>query len=169
MRVTKLSAATRQLDSAITMLFGDGDLVSVYTLAGAASTIASDLIDPDRSWDLAIQQDNGLTKKEYFAILRKGQNFLKHAKNDPDSVMELDPNDLISLMFVASLNIGEICSTKSVELSYFQFWYAACRTKEFGPKSELVPFAVDMFGRLDGVPFEQQREVGISKWQSGPP
>lgn len=151
------------------MLFGDGDLVSAYTLAGAASTIASDLIDPDRSWDLAIQQDNGLTERKYFAILRKGQNFLKHARSDPDSVMELDPNDLVSLMFVTSLNIGEMCSTKSIELSYFQVWYAACRTEEFGPNSELVPFAVDMFGRLDGVPFEQQREVGSRKWQSGPP
>jgi len=76
-RVSKVEAANRPLDTAIELFFAEGDPLAVHTLAGAASVIAADLVErlrPENSWDKRAQEDNDLTPQQYFAIARATQN-----------------------------------------------------------------------------------------------
>ena len=43
-KLDKEQVASQQLDTAIELMFGGGDIVSVHTLASASSTIFSDLL-----------------------------------------------------------------------------------------------------------------------------
>lgn len=82
--VTKLDAATRQLDCAIGMFFKDADPVPVHTLAFAAYQIIHDINHsrggPDLILDALGKQKDG---KDLLAALRKQGNYLKHADHDP--------------------------------------------------------------------------------------
>src|SRR6266705_4622767 len=92
--ISKLDAARRQLNVAIRLLFDDDDPVAVHTLVGAASVIISDLVEkhhPDKSWDKFAQEANKITAGEYFKVMRKPQNFLKHARDDVEATLEFDP------------------------------------------------------------------------------
>jgi len=94
MNVTKSGAAHRQLNFAIELLFHDAGSVATHTLAGAASNLFSDLVEnkcPDKSWDRMAQEDNNLNSAQFFTILRKAQNFLKHASRETDAELEFEP------------------------------------------------------------------------------
>ncbi len=126
-QVSKLEAAQRQLNLAIRLLFADADAVAVHTLVGAASTVFTDLVErlvPEKSWDKQAQEANELTASQYFQIMRKAQNFFKHAREDHDATIELDPNDTESLAFWAVMNASELVPM-SIEAQVFQLWYIA--------------------------------------------
>jgi 2-polyprenyl-6-hydroxyphenyl methylase/3-demethylubiquinone-9 3-methyltransferase len=59
---------------------------------------------PDGSWVKHAQETSNLTAKDYFNIIRKGQNFLNHADRDPDEVLEWPTRDTEALMLAAVLN-----------------------------------------------------------------
>lgn len=86
--VTKLEAASRQLDQAIRLVFAGGDMLAVHTLTGAAFQLLADIakqsgiVSPVRSEDLI--KPEGL--KMWLTALNSTQNFLKHADRDPEAV-----------------------------------------------------------------------------------
>jgi hypothetical protein len=87
--VSKLEAARRQLETAITLYFAEGDEVSTHTLGCAAYEVIQDLnrkrtglAQPD---DLMLK-DMGrrylktqAAKKQFYDVLQGPQNFFKHA------------------------------------------------------------------------------------------
>lgn len=106
--VGKLDAARRQLETAITLWFNDGDPVSIHSLAYAAYEVIhfiSKKRNPERR-DLLF--DSLLVKPEYriqFADAMKGAaNFFKHAKKDGDSTVEFRPK--LSELFILFSVIG---------------------------------------------------------------
>jgi hypothetical protein len=85
-KVTKIDAARRQIETAITLWFLDGDAVSIHTLTAAGHRICHDitrvrggkspiLFNPD-----AIEPRH---LKEYKSLICKAENFFKHAERDP--------------------------------------------------------------------------------------
>ena len=149
--VTKLEAARRQLDVALDLIFSNGDAIAAHTLVGAASAIVTDLVCvkcPDRSWDTHAQEANKLAPRDYFAIMRRAQNFLKHAKADPNEVLELDPTDTDSLAFWAVMNLGELGCTLSAKESVLQLWYVACYSPVLDEDSLPNVAARQLFGDL---------------------
>ena len=120
--VTKLDAARRQLRFAIRAMFDEEDPLAVHTLVGAASTIASNLVDAEKSWDKMAQESNGLKPGEYFKIMREAQSFLKDAENDSNEVYEFDPEHTDALAFWTVMNLSEMCEL-SLEESVLQWWY----------------------------------------------
>jgi hypothetical protein len=130
--LTKLQAAQRQLNGAIRLLFDDEDPVLVHTIAGAASILFSDLIEnaaPHKSWDKQAQDANGLDAAEYFRIMREYQNFLKHAKDDPDAKLVFEPVETEAIIFWAVMNASEI-APMSNEAQVFQLWYVASHSPQ---------------------------------------
>ena len=149
--VTKLEAAKRQLETAIRMIFSGGDPVATHTLVGAASNILSDLIQhqfPDRSWDTQAQSANSLAPSDYFTIMRKAQNFLKHAKADPDGSFGLEFSDTDSLTFWAVMNLSELESPLPMPESVFQMWYLACYSPCIDDGSSINGTIRELFGDL---------------------
>jgi len=93
-RLNKIDAARRQLKVAIRLLFDDEDPVAVHTLVGAASVIITDLVEkhhPNESWDKFAQEANKITAREYYQVMRKPQNFLKHARDEHAATFYFDP------------------------------------------------------------------------------
>lgn len=160
--ITKLDAARRQLDTAIRLLFAGEDPVSVHTLVGAASVLFSDLIEleaPDRSWDRQAQAATGMSKSEYFQIMRRAQNFFKHARDDHDAQLEFDPSDTEALTFWAVMNASEL-APMSPETEVFQLWYVASSYPDVDPNDSPLREAIELFGDLRGAERAVRLEAG---------
>lgn len=159
--ISKLEAAKRQLRMAIKMLFEEIDPIPVHTLIGAASILLSDLVEkeaPERSWDRFAQEANKITAAEYYRIMRSAQNYLKHAKDDPYSLLDFNPIDTENLAFWAVMNSGEL-GELSMEESVYQLWFLACHDE--GLEHDISPFkdALELFGDLRNT----DREVRLKK------
>ena len=162
MQLTKLDAARRQLKVAIRLLFDSEDPVAVHTLVGAASVIISDLVDkyhPQNSWDKLAQEANELKRAEYFKVMRKTQNFLKHAREDDREVLNFDPNDTDSLAFWAVMNLGNF-GLLSMEESVLQLWYLACHAPTLDLTIEPYGRAMEVFGDLREIPRTDRLAIG---------
>ncbi|WP_413436946.1 hypothetical protein ACFDAU_10860 [Sulfuriferula sp. GW1] len=152
--LSKLDAARRQLTVAIRLLFDGVDPVAVHTLVGAASIIISDLVDqlhPDKSWDKFAQDANGISAPEYFNVMRKPQNFLKHARTDASETFQFDPIETESVVFWTVMNSGNF-GPLSVEESVFQLWFLACHAPTLERSIEPYQVAVELFGDIRGLP-----------------
>jgi hypothetical protein len=161
-RISKLEAAQRQLSIGIRMLFEGADSVAVYTLLGVASVLFTDLIEqaaPHKSWDKMAQDANNLTSAEYFSIMRKAQNFFKHARNDADAVLEFDPVDTESLAFWAIMNGSEL-APMSVEAQVFQLWYIASHSPLDNVEESPLKEAIQLFGDLRSVERTERLHAG---------
>lgn len=89
--VTKLDAARRQIDTAITLWFHDGDVVSIHTLTSAAHGIVHDLMDA-RGKSTVLFDPKWIRKErmiEWHTIVKKAQNFFKHADRPKDPTATL--------------------------------------------------------------------------------
>lgn len=125
--VSKIEVAQRQLNVAIRMLFANDDPIAVHTLVGAASSIFSNLVEsqhPNESWDKLAQGANGLSPSEYFRVMRKAQNWFKHAIDDPDERFEFDPEETEALAFWAVMN-ASLLANMSTEAMIYQIWFIA--------------------------------------------
>lgn len=168
MKISKRDAANRQLDEAIRMLFEQRDPVAVHTLVGAATLIFTDLVEaqvPEKSWDTMAQNDNNLDKKSYFQIMRKTQNFIKHAKSDADDVLEFDTTEAPTLVMLSTLNNGELGGTLSREQSFFQLWYLAAHHKSLEWESSDIPNAINVFGDISQLTEQEKISKGLEVWK----
>ena len=161
-QLSKLDAARRQLRVAIRLLFDGVDPVAVHTLVGAASIIISDLTDqhhPEKSWDKFAQETNNISASEYFQVLRKPQNYLKHARSDASETFEFDPNETEAVAFWAVMNSGNF-GPLSAEESVLQLWYLACRAPTLESAIKPYEVALKVFGDLRGLPRVERLAAG---------
>lgn len=127
-QTTKLDAARRQLETAITLLFSGGDAISVHTLAYAAFGILKEVSGHRGSTKiLATAEALEATGKkgEFWKGFNRAGNFFKHADRDPDGVLQDMPEEENeALIFIAlSIHDGLGC-IKSVELEAFSLWWS---------------------------------------------
>jgi hypothetical protein len=126
LRVTKIDAAHRQLQTAIRMWFYDQDAVSVHTLAFAAYEIAhfvSKSRKPNRP-DLLL--DSGYVKpdkrREFNQAFREAANFFKHADRDPEASIEFAPGISDIFLYFAVVGLHEAGVNLATEIRAFVFW-----------------------------------------------
>lgn len=169
-KCSKQEAASRQLDVAIELLFEGRDPLAVRTLAGAAFTVFSDLVghrQGAKSWREMIKEDavaeHGLTMKQAHDILHDAQNALKHADRAPDAEVTMSDaeNDLI--IFVATLECGNLGGPLSTLMQAFQIWFFAMYPDVLvnGQDPKLVEIGQRMLGRLDREPRDTQLRAGF--------
>jgi hypothetical protein len=114
--ITKVAAARNQLDTAITLWFGDADAISIHTLAAAAHQIIHDLHKnkcPGKElfFNIGIIADHD--RKLWVNALKEPANFAKHSNDDPDKVLEFLPFTTVGfiLFSLAGMKaIGELFS-----------------------------------------------------------
>ncbi len=92
-KIDKLEAASRQLNTAISLWFSNGDAVSVHTLACSAYQIVHDINEQRGGRDLLY---NSLVIKEEChqkvnRTLKHSYNFFKHAEKDATDTIEFNP------------------------------------------------------------------------------
>lgn len=107
LRLSKLDAATRQLETAITLYFQDGDAVSIHTLACAAYEIFETLNKRSGGPPTIRQQFRNDIKPEYVELvyrkLESARNFFKHADRDPDASIDFSQFESEVVMLDACL------------------------------------------------------------------
>ena len=170
MNIGKDEAATRQLDVAIELFFENRDILAVFTVANAASVIFADLValrNPKIGWDRLGSEANGLALGQWFAAIRRTPNFLKHARNDPDAFVEIKPQDVDHILFIACLNHGSLLDRGqaiSVTQSVFQLWYLSwyaellIGSQQHGRLDELVANARAVVGNL---PVDREQAIAV--------
>lgn len=125
-KIDKLEAAFRQLRTAISLWFNDGDVVSIHVLACSAYQIVHDINRGKGGRDLLY--DSLIFKDEYrresINLLKKPYNFFKHADKDSIDVIEFNP--LLTELFFLYTSIGlESLGRKADEvLGAFNIYYA---------------------------------------------
>lgn len=160
---TKPEAAVRQIDVAIGLLLTDGDPLAVRTLAGAAHGILADLAENQNrrsSWRAKMIEDSGLSKKDALQILNAAQNYLKHADRDADSTLSFDEEENDDLLFIASLECGELGHQLSFSIQAFQIWYLALYPEKIGHDSEPVKMSKMVFPGLSAKTRSEQLSLG---------
>jgi hypothetical protein len=143
-RFSKVDAARRQIDAAISLHFTGGDFVAVHTLVGAGGRIVRDLCKRRctpayAQYEAAIRP--GMLDKSLWA-LNKGANFFKHANEDPDKILEIDElaNDgLIFLAIIFYMDLGELTS----KMLAFHHWYSIVHPDQFSDtEREKLPLSL---------------------------
>ena len=94
LKITKLDAAKRQLESAILLYFNGGDPVSIHTLSAAAYNIVRD-INSSRTGEMMVKDLwkflSADLAKEFKQHINKAEKFFKHADKDPKGLYTLNP------------------------------------------------------------------------------
>lgn len=126
-QITKLDAACRQLDTAIQLLFEQGDSVSIHTLAHAAFGILKGVATHrretqilDTAHALAAEGKSG----DFWTGFNRAGNFFKHADKDPNGVfvgIQEENEALISIAVRIYLDLG--CSI-TPQMTAFSLWWA---------------------------------------------
>jgi hypothetical protein len=123
--IDKLDAACRQLNTAISLWFSDGDSVSIHTLACSAHQLVHDINQKIGGRDLLY--DSLVIKDEYRReankIFKKAYNFFKHANNDAYGTIEFKP--CLTEFFIMFTSLGlEIIGRKPDPIrSAFNIYY----------------------------------------------
>jgi hypothetical protein len=136
-RVDKLDAAVRQLRTAITLWFCDGDPVAVHALAYASYEVihtVSKKRNPGRRdllFDsLMIKEEQ---RSEFNISLKKAAYFFKHADRNPDAELEFDPGLSDSFILYSICGREQCGAPQSDEESTF-LWYLEIHHPEFVAK-----------------------------------
>jgi len=125
--ITKLDAARRQMETAVQLYAADGEPVSIHTLTCATREVLSDVAKargagPQFIPDSGAEYIRPEKLKDARAIIREPQNFFKHAKDDPDGVLEFPPGATELLLFEACLSYQRLTGETRPWLVTFSIW-----------------------------------------------
>src|ERR1700722_12775832 len=122
MRISKMDAAQRQLDSAIELYFAGSDPVAIHTLAAAAYELIKVLRErkgpPDEITDAIIPG----READFRQLWNQAQNFFKHADRDSEAILEFDPALTEVRLYVASFYFEPLAPRTEAMLA-FAAWY----------------------------------------------
>lgn len=102
--ITKIDAAVRQLETAITLWFHGGDPVSIATLAHVAYEIIYALNKHRKGQPMLIDGENIRPeyRDDWIELQRMTPNFFKHAGKDPAEVHYFNPESTKIVLFEAA-------------------------------------------------------------------
>lgn len=123
--VTKIDAAKRQLNTAITLFFQEGDAVSIHTLSAAAYevlfAIGKGKIDFDTlAGAQCIKEEK---KDEFLGLLFKAKNFFKHGKKDPHASLDFDPWQSELFLYDSVRIYHHLTGKQTVEMAFYNLWF----------------------------------------------
>jgi hypothetical protein len=125
--VTKISAATNQLETAITLWFFDGDPVSICTLYSAASAILRALNKRQNGKPMLVEHLYDAIVPEYreqiINSMRDEVNFLKHADRDPDATSFLTVRNHHLHLFDAVQTYNQLGAPQRPLFRTFNLWF----------------------------------------------
>ena len=154
--VTKHSAAQRQIDAAIRILFSGEDALAVHTVVAAAHRIVLDLAEKRNLAPYAesarktiatlYRQQFGepipnhklhhwaaqFEKKNFRPYLNHPANFLKHADRDAGEVLDQDSLQTDLLLLVSCVTYAKLGLEYTPEMNAFFRWHLAVDPHEDG-------------------------------------
>lgn len=142
-KVSKLDAARRQLDSAIQLWFSSGDPVAIHTLVCAAYQVIQDIGDKngDRSFHLVEVIRARVSPErleEAMNLIKKPQMFFKHANRDPYAILEFDPLMSEALMYFSIFALKSLGEQIGDYQTAFLNWLVFHKPSFFVTSDELL-------------------------------
>lgn len=147
MKIHKIEAAQRQLDTAISLFFSLGDPCAVIALAAASQEILGQYVDG--SWvknnqnnmfygmykgaiERGIQFQN---KKEFSQkLVNRTKNSLKHANQEDEQYVSFDEEEMVINLMLAVMNYQIGAGKPFTEaMSMFEKWLRDHRPHYLGP------------------------------------
>lgn len=163
--VTKLDAASRQLTTAIWLLFERADAVSIHTLAHASFGILKNVAEHHKIGRVLEASDEiaALTSKnQFWKNFNRTGNFFKHADKDPNGTLgvpEEENEALISLAVEIYCDLG--CDVNP-EIESFYLWWRCINFKSIMNARE--PFISWLSENSDRIHSENRDELlGMGK------
>jgi len=160
-RLTKFEVARRQLETAITMYFNEGDPVSMHTLAAAAQGVLRDINKSRKGPPMLLDLEvSGVIKpdklKMAHQVLRQAQNFFKHADTDPEGVIDFNLEAVAVHILDAVEKYRELSGENPPIMRVFALWFRVQWTGVFeftnGEEVGLGAIRFDLhFGRQNDV------------------
>ena len=128
-KISKLDAARRQLEMAINLYYFDRDFVSVHTLASAAHEVLADLLKHH-----GVQQPVSLRaivkthvrpefQAEFLRMLKRAQNFFKHADSDSAAILTFDPRQTEFVVWESGLAYHALTGDFPPLFQAFHIWF----------------------------------------------
>lgn len=132
-KVSKLDAARRQMETAITLYFSYGDPVSIHTLASAGYNILNDVcanreVEIKHVRKVLLDRVMPENKKQVIKHLKHAENFFKHADRDSEESTSLNPlaSEYV-LLDATQLYFGLAGEMPPLFSMYRTWWYATNR------------------------------------------
>jgi len=109
------------------LYFGDGDPVSIHTLAAASLEILKNLdrqgANTGTIFDDVKQQIEPKFHSQFETALRAPQNFFKHANKDAEKVLAFNLDLPEIFLWEAALKYGELAREMTLELAAYKAWF----------------------------------------------
>ena len=132
MNISKLDAARRQLETAVTLYFREGDPVSIHTLTCAAYEVLRRI---NKGTPMIKDWMKDYIKPEYVKEfgekLNEAQNFFKHAGKDADQLLTFYPGESNILLLDACWTYRRVSQERLPVLGVFEMWSALTWAKNF--------------------------------------
>jgi hypothetical protein len=145
LRISKLDAARRELETAVRLYFAEADPISIHTLAAAAHQVLVDLNrkrgGPPSFTEAGLQLVRPERRKEALKRLNEAANFFKHADSDPQGVLHFKAALTEMLLFDACNKLRELGGEVIPALETYRAWFW------LGPGADLVDVSAD--GTID--------------------
>jgi hypothetical protein len=143
LKITKLDAAKRQLETVIRLYFSSGEPVSIHTLTAAAYNVIRD-VGRHRGASPMIVKDQILDyvkpefKKEAQHKFNEAENFFKHAERDYEDTLDFNPQQSEVLILDACSQYYKLTEEWPPLFQLYQGWYMANHLKHFNLPPELA-------------------------------
>ena len=175
--ITKLSAAQRQIDAAIRILFSGEDVLAVHTVVAAAHRIVLDLAEKrnlapytesiKKTIATLYRQQLGeaipnhklqhwaaqFEEKNFRPHLNRPANFLKHADKDAGKVLDQDSLQTDTLLLVSCSTYAALGLQYTPEMEAFFRWHLAVYPHEDGDKVKTDSGYIHDFSRAHQLEF----------------
>ena len=141
--ISKISSCLQQLDAAVDLWFSDAYPIAVHTLSAASGNVLRDLMKAKgvTNWesirDKLVERAAPGHEKEVRSIIRKPENFFKHADNDPDDLLKYN-SDIVDIEMLDSICCFEAVNKRiSLKMQAFVTYLMVKRTNIFNIPKEV--------------------------------
>lgn len=130
LKISKLDAAKRQLETVIRLYFADGDPVSIHTLTAAAYNVIRD-VTAKRGTTRMLVKDQLLeyvkpeSKKLFLGKINEAENFFKHADRDSETTLDFNPDMSEMLMVDACSQYHQLTGEMPPLFRIYIAWFMA--------------------------------------------
>lgn len=148
LKISKLNAAKRQLETAIRLYFCNGDPVSIHTVAAASYTVLRDVTEKSGADPMLIkghflEMVKPEYKKEFLKKVNEAENFFKHADNDHQATLEFEPELTELHMIDACAQYRKLTGHEPIVFAVYRAWFTMHHPDAFILADELKAACLD--------------------------
>ena len=156
--ISKLDAAKRQLNTAITLFLKKADPVSIHTLTCAAYEILS-ASAKSKGMTTTLKNSPFIKKeyrKEFYNLLNEPQNFFKHGQKDLKKLLKFNPDVMRYFLLDAVEMYMMITGEKPPEMMAYKAWFLLNNPQFVTEKNRKMLSALSAYNPLSKPEFSDK-------------